>query len=117
MRELTEHQLDFLVKFFSSDAHGPMSSRHSNWKEVAITLINKGKCVVAGKECIWVGYMGNHIKTTKNENFVGCLEYSFNLDEFLGGEFFRSEADYAIKGLVTSKKEIEQRIEEIKGLL
>ena len=55
MKKLTEHQINFLLKFFEN-------KEYSGWKNIATKLIETGSCIVAGDKCIWNGGIGNFIK-------------------------------------------------------
>ena len=41
---------------------------------------------MAGNKCIWLGGVGNFIKSkplAENEGYYGCMRYQFNLSDFL----------------------------------
>ena len=81
---LTEQQTEYLLENFFKNEN------FAGWKNIAKTLLEKGKCVVAGEYCIWDSYIGNFIETKKAFDFFGCLEYHFNLETFLKSEWFKS---------------------------
>jgi len=53
---ITFHQRQFLLTFFTN--HEVVG-----WQNIADNLLNKGQCIVAGKDCIWKGGIGNFIKS------------------------------------------------------
>ena len=85
MRQLTDNQFIFLLKLFENNNAG--------WKSIATRLIKNGFCIVAGNNDIWVGGIGNFIKTNENDNFIDCLEYTFNLEEFLNSAWYKENAE------------------------
>jgi hypothetical protein len=109
MKTLTENQINFLLEYFFTEPH-------PGCKNIAIELINKGTCVVAGDNCIWCGGIGNFIKTKKADNAVGCLLYQFDLDYFLSSEWFKSIHNGYIAMLSDKKREIESQYEDICNL-
>lgn len=83
MKELTENQKTFLLNnFFKNE-------QYAGWKNIATTLIEKGKCVVAGDRCIWLGGIGNFINTSNADGYFDCLLYEFNLDYFMTSEYYK----------------------------
>jgi len=89
MKNLTTIQKEFILEYFfkKDDCAG--------WKEIATELLANGRCIVAGNDKMWMGGIGNFIRTEKTKNAFGCLEYYFNLDEFVQSDWFR--------GFVSSK--------------
>jgi hypothetical protein len=82
MKQLTESQKEFiLTNFFTND-------RYAGWKSIGEKLLDKGKCIVSGTECIWIGGIGNFINVTPAEDAVGCSDYTFDLDDFLKSAWF-----------------------------
>ena len=79
MNLLTENQKKFLLTFFKDETY-------PGWDNIANALLDTGGCIVAGKECIWKGGIGNFIKTSEAKNTVGCLLYKFDLSYFLSSE-------------------------------
>lgn len=109
MRELTEIQKNFLIdNFFGSNFAGA--------KNVAEILLEKGNCIVAGKDCIWKGGIGNFIKTSEAEEAYGCLKYNFNLGEFLSSLWYKEVIDSYLHSLKAKEKELSNKIEELSNL-
>jgi hypothetical protein len=52
------------------------------------SLIENGKCIVAGTECIWKGGIGNFIKTSNADDLVDCLVYDFDLKVFMTSWYY-----------------------------
>ena len=84
---LTVAQKEFLLTFFSSSID---TEKIRGWKNIAEKLLDTGKCIVAGDECIWVGSIGNFNRTKNADGAVGCLEYSFDVENFITSEWFKS---------------------------
>ena len=108
--ELTKIQKDFILQkfFFNRDFAG--------WKGIATKLLEKGKCVVAGEKCIWVGGVGNFINTKKAEDSFGCIEYNFDLEYFLGSKFFKETTKDVVLDIAESKKLLEERYSDLNFL-
>jgi hypothetical protein len=90
MTKLTEVQKNFIYKTFFKN------SNYAGWGAVAEKLLTKGKCIVAGTKCIWVGGIGNYIKTKEAEEAVDCLEYTFDLNSFLKSNYFKEELKFHV---------------------
>lgn len=107
--EYTENQLNLILRFFQSN-------KNVDWKKIATKLITDGKCVVAGKEPIWLGGVGNFIKTYFDEQYIDCLVYEFDVNNFMESEMFREAINHYITELQTQKDEINTLYEEITSL-
>lgn len=108
-RNFTENQLNFLRTFF-------YNTHYAGWYNVADELLTKGKCIVAGNNCIWSGGIGNFITTKPAENAVDCTEYTFNYEEFIKSEWYMSALGEYINRISESKKVLEQHYFEISNL-
>jgi hypothetical protein len=107
MRKLTDYQKKFLLEqFFKNE-------KYAGWKGIATHLLEQGRCVVAGDKCIWIGGIGNFIKTTDKKGFIDCIEYTFDLEAFLKSEWFRTTKQVELDTLLIAKKEIEKEYDEI----
>jgi len=82
MKKLTFHQTEFLLTYFFKN------NEYAGWRGIACKLLEKGKCTVAGTNCIWLGGIGNFIKTSPAEDAIDCLLYEFNLTEFLQSAWY-----------------------------
>ncbi len=71
-----------LLTFFENE-------KYPGWKNIAEKLIETGKCIVAGDECIWKGAIGHFIHTTKAEGAIGCSLYTFDLEYFKTSEWYK----------------------------
>ena len=81
MEELNDNQKKYLLSFFETD-------KYAGWKNIATKLIENGKCIVAGTECIWKGGIGNFIKTSNADDLVDCLVYDFDLKVFMTSWYY-----------------------------
>ena len=107
---LTNNQMDFLLNYFFKNEN------YIGWKNIAEKLIQEEECIVPGKNCIWVGGIGNFIETKEDERAVGCLLYEFDLIKFLTSEWFKQISNSYIDILSVKKREIEQQYEDICNL-
>lgn len=94
---LTENQEKTVLEYFSHNLVDGVSLVSA--LRIGQTLIEKGKCLVAGDECIWRGGIGNFVICNKAEDAVGVLEYTFDLGTFLSSVWFRENTQHAIDGL------------------
>jgi len=117
IKKLSSYQKKFLLyAFFFND-------NFAGWKEIATTLIEKGECIVAGKQCIWIGGIGNFIKTEDAKNTIDCTLYKFDLQSFLGSNWCKDTKN-SYTSILENKKldlkneyqKVEQEYEEIKNL-
>lgn len=107
MKVLTEIQKVFLLEYFFKN------ERYAGWKNIASKLLENGSCIVAGDKCIWMGGVGNFIKTENAENAIDCLLYKFDLENFVTSEFYKERRNIHVEALVQKKKEVEQELDEI----
>lgn len=110
MNKLSEKQKEFLLKHFFTN------EKFAGWKGIATKLLDSGSCIVAGKGCIWVGGIGNFIKTREAENAVDCTQYEFNLKEFLASEWYKETHRDVTEMLAEKVRQAEQEYEEISSL-
>lgn len=111
MRKLTEIQKDFILQnFFKNESF-------AGWKNIANNLLDNGSCVVAGDSCIWSGGIGNFIKTSNADNFVGCLLYEFDLEYFLSSSWFNQIIKPYISNLWEEKTKIQKEYQDIYNLI
>ena len=108
--ELTENQKNFLLETFFKD------ETYANWRGIATKLLVDGRCVVAGKECIWFGGIGNFIKTKTEDDYVDCLLYTFDLKNFLSSDYFQQCKIQYLTELGKKKREIELKYNELNSL-
>jgi hypothetical protein len=83
MKTLNETTKDFIIDHFFNNG------QFSGWRNIAEKLLTKGECVVAGEDCIWKGGIGNFIKVSNADEFIGCVKYSFDTDDFIKSEYFK----------------------------
>ena len=105
MKTLTENQKQFVISFFEDN-------RYAGWKNIATTLVETGKCIVPGEECIWQGGIGNFITTKETDLAVGCLEYNFDLDLFLSSAWFKEALGYKVENAQKEKQQKEREYEQ-----
>ena len=93
---LTKHQVEFLLEYFFKN------ERYAGWRGIATKLIENGKCIVAGDECIWKGGIGNFVKTNETSLAEGCLEYTFDVISFVENSLWfkeiKSQLDLPLNG-------------------
>ncbi len=105
LKKLTDYQIQFLVDTFFKN------EKYAGWKNIAFVLLEDGKAIVAGTECIWIGGIGNFIKTNSAKGFIDCLEYTFNLDEFLKSEWYKEHHSYYIEKITNERFAFEREME------
>lgn len=105
--KLTEKQITFLLETFFEN------SRYAGWRNIGKKLLETGSCIVPGNCCIWIGGIGNFIKTKNSDIAVDCLEYSFDLDYFLTSKFFKHDFNAYIDKLNSDRKEIQEKLAKI----
>lgn len=101
-----ELELEILLPFFNSH-------QYAGWKGIATTLIDQGECVVAGDECIWIGGIGNFIKTETADSFIGCLKYNFNKEEFLKSEWAKETISHIIGSKEKYKTQLAEKLASV----
>lgn len=107
MATLTDYQKQFLLNYFFKNEIYP------GWRNIATKLLENGQCIVTGKECIWIGGIGNFIKTEDTKDAIDCILYKFDLNYFLTSEWY-IEIKNNHKSILSNKKfEIEQELDEI----
>jgi hypothetical protein len=105
-KQLTNYQKEFILNYFFKD------EKYAGWRNIGVQLLESGECVVAGKICIWVGGIGNFIKTEVSKKFVGCLLYKFDLIEFLSSQWYNDiNASYSII-LLKELNELKEKLKE-----
>jgi hypothetical protein len=107
--KLTDTQKQLVLSFFEDERH-PLS------RSIAEKLISTGKCVVPGKTCIWIGLIGNFIKTSDFEEGYGCLLYSFDLEYFMSSSFFKERLKHVLEKAEKEQYAIALRVKELKEL-
>jgi len=107
---MTNNQKEFLLEYFFKNQYYP------GWKSIANKLLNTGKCIVAGNNCIWIEGIGNFIQVEKAEDAIDCSLYTFDLKNFLNSEWFKEIHNQYINILANKKKEIENEYKEITNL-
>lgn len=110
MKTLNENQKQFLLDAFFVNNH------FSGWRGIAEKLLEKGKCIVAGDGGIWKGGIGNFILIKKDDDYMGCVEYSFDLEEFLESELYKYTKESYMEDLATEVKQINSKFNDIAGL-
>ena len=105
--ELKPTQKEFIIeRFFKNDAF-------AGWKEIAEKLLDKGKCIVAGDECIWRGGIGNFISTKPANDAYKCSEYTFKLGYFLDSSFYKENAVFYKKKIEEEFLKNKEKYEEV----
>ena len=109
MEKFTENQTQYLLTFFEND-------EYTGWKNIALKLITNGKCIVAGEKCIWNGGIGNFIETKNMEDAIGCLQYEFNVDNFMNSNYFKELINNKISQLSDNKRRADEEYNDICNL-
>jgi|SRR6187402_854634 len=104
---LTSNQLTFLLEYFFKN------ESYAGWRSIATKLLDNGNCIVAGKDCIWKGGVGNFIKTKEAEDLIDCCEYIFDLEYFLSSEWFKEIHSEYTSELAKEIRSIEYKYHEI----
>ena len=110
MKTLTENQKEYILEYFFKN------NEYAGWKNIANILLERGKCIVPGKKCIWYGGIGNFIKTSDSTEAVDCLLYTFDLDYFLTSEWFKEITNHYESKLFTKKLKLDKEYEDIINL-
>lgn len=110
MNKLTENQKTFLLEHFFKN------EKYAGWKGIATKLLENGSCTVAGKDCIWIGGIGNFIKTREAEDAIDCTLYEFNLKDFLSSEWYKDINRQYVSMLYEKVLKAESEHEEICNL-
>jgi hypothetical protein len=85
--KLTPFQREIIIEYFFKNN---LFSENIHYRGIAEQLIDKGNVIVAAVDkTIWVGGIGNFIKTSKAENAVGCTLYEFDLASFLSSAWLK----------------------------
>ena len=107
VRKLTDNQLGFILdNFFKNE-------KYPGWKNIALKLLLEERCIVAGTECIWIGGIGNFIKTQEEPNLFGCSLYTFDLEYFISSEWFKEVKKNYLSDLYEKKSDLERQYDEI----
>src|SRR6266567_1652856 len=107
---MKKYQKEFLLEQFFKNQY------HIGWRGIAEKLIDTGKCIVAGKDCIWRGGIGNFINTKDVPDSYECLEYTFNLHSFLGSAWYKEQLKNSLEVIQSKIKELTQQFEELTDL-
>lgn len=111
MRTLTQYQKDFLLNSFFQ------TEKYAKWEKVATKLLETGRCIVAGRDRIWIGGIGNFIGIVETEDAIDCLLYTFKLEEFLSSEWYKMIKTAYMKDLAEDIKKKKQEYDELFNLL
>lgn len=110
MKNLSVNQKNFLLEyFFRNEDYG-------GWKNIATTLIESGECIVAGKNTLWIGGIGNFIKTEDAVNAFECTLHKFDLDYFLTSAWYQSIKKEYIAQLEEKHQTLAKELIEINNL-
>jgi hypothetical protein len=108
--KVTEIQKQFVLNFFKNE-------KYVGWKNIAEQLIDKGTCVVAGKEPIWRGGVGNYIKVKESEGFIDCLVYTFDIQYFLSSAWVKDCLEDKIRETKVQIDHYTEKHNELKELM
>lgn len=108
MRILTENQKNFLLNYFFEN------DKYPGWKSIATTLLETGKCIVAGETCIWRGGIGNFIKTSPAKGTVGCSLYKFDLEYFLTSVWYKEVKEQYLVQIEAETIQAEESLNKLK---
>lgn len=102
MRILTDYQKNFLLDYFFKN------EKYGGWKSIATKLLETGQCIVGSKECIWIGGIGNFIKTEEAKDTVDCTLYKFDLEYFFSSLWYKEIRSIHASNLSSKRTVIEQ---------
>lgn len=111
-RELTQTQKDWILDTFFE----PWSMKYPGVRNIGNALIESGVCYVPGDECIFEGHVGNFIRTSIDNNCVGCLKYEFDLDYFMNSEYFKEGKTKYCDSLYNDIDDMKNRLHKISVL-
>jgi len=86
--ELSNAQYEVILHCFRDP---DVVSKYPGWHNIAKKLIETGKCITPGDKCIWSSGIGNFIETVEAKDAVDCIQYKFDLHEFMTTEFFKNK--------------------------
>lgn len=107
MRTLNNLQVAFLLEYFFKN------EKYPGWKNIAKSLLDKGRSIVPGSECIWCGGIGNFITLSKPEGFFDCVQYNFDLENFLSSAWFIEIQNEYLEILNQKREELNDEIDSI----
>lgn len=110
MANLDNAQKEFLLKFFELP-HLP------GWKNIATKLLENESCIVAGTDKIWIGGIGNFIKTKSADILIDCLEYTFELEQFLSSKMLEERVDLELSKLEKDIENLKNKKQSIETLI
>ena len=84
MMKLTAMQKDWMYNTFFNT---PDAKKYAGALGIAYTLMENGRSITTpDAEKIWVGGIGNFIKSRPYENVVGLIELTFDIESFMSKE-------------------------------
>lgn len=92
------------------------NEKFAGWKNIAEKLIDTGSCITTSQATdIWIGGIGNFIKSGTYEEGVGIIELTFDLKTFVSRDnaFFMQ---YYNQELILSKKKLEEAEERFNSI-
>lgn len=110
MKKLTSYQKEFIVNSFFRN------EKYPGWRNVATQLVETGKCIVAGKESLWHGGIGNFIKVEHAEGTFGCSLLTFDMEMFLSSNWVKDIVKHELKNLFLKQQDIIKEHEEVYNL-
>lgn len=108
--KLTKFQKDFILSLFRDE-------KYAGWKGIAEKLLDNGRCIVAGTDCIWHGGIGNFIETSEAEDAIDCLLYEFDFKKFLKSKYYQEYKEPFLTNLGVEKEAIIQQYDELRELI
>ena len=110
MNKLTEIQRNFILNEFFYNTGYP------GWKNIANKLLDKGTCIVAGKDCIWKGGVGNFIRLDEEPEFVDCSRYTFNIKDFMLCTWYKETLDLRFSDNIDKIEALQKINKELKEI-
>jgi hypothetical protein len=113
MPKLTDIQKNFLFEhFFKND-------QYAGARNIMDSLLEDGRCIVPdyhnGKP-IWIGGVGNFIKTKEAPDTVGCITYVFDFNKFINSEMFNNVLSFEKIILMKEYRQLKELIDGLDGL-
>jgi len=89
------------------------NEKYAGWESIATQLLETGECIVAGKQSIWIGGIGNFIKTEDAKGAIDCTLYKFDLDYFFTSAWFKQIKEGYTEILTEKANNIKDELSDI----
>lgn len=111
MKKLNAKQLDFLIeKFFHVESVAGSA-------QIARQLLQTGHCIVAGRDRVWRGGVGNFLTASPAKDAIGCTHLSIDVDEFLSSVWAQQELSDREQTLRKKIRELQDSLAALRRLM